>query len=139
MGKAAKVTRTFVNEGDVKKAVKKLLSDRKWFWWMPPANGFGKPNVDFNALRGGVFLALETKFQYNTPTANQRGFLETISAEGGFGFVITEKTLDSFEAWLDAFDRAAMDASHERPVAVEDGATMLEAMRIMTAPIHSKD
>ena len=51
------------SESDVKKYVKKILDDHGWKWWMPPANGFGQAGIsDFNALRSGVFLAVETKF-----------------------------------------------------------------------------
>src|SRR5512139_3635363 len=97
----------YTNEADVKRQVKKLLDKHKWFWWMPPANGFGRTGIsDFNALRGGVFLAVETKFGKNKPTHMQMGFMESVQAESGMAFVVNEQNLDAFAAWLDHFDNA---------------------------------
>jgi len=123
-------------EKDVKQAVKKILEDHGWFWWMPPANGFGKIGVaDFNAIRKGVFLAVETKFGKNKPTVHQTAFLSSVMAEDGFGFVVRDTTLDSFKAWMEAFDRSILAASKEEPVAPEDGAMMLNAMKVLTAEL----
>lgn len=126
----------YSKEADVKRQVKKLLTLHGWFWWMPPMNGFGQTGVaDFNALRTGVFLAVETKFAKNKPTANQKQYLESINAEGAFGFVVSDRTIDQFAAWLDAFDRACDNTSKGSKVADEDGATMLDAIRAMTEPL----
>lgn len=131
------MTKTYSSEKDVKATVKKLLTKHKYFWWMPPANGFGKVGVsDFNALRAGVFVAVETKFGGNKPTPAQRAYLESITAEGGFGFVVDEKRLDTFTKWLEAFDRAAEAASRKEKVAPEDGAAMLDAIREMTVELN---
>lgn len=120
-------------EADVKKAVKKLLDKHKWFWWMPPANGFGRTGIsDFNAIRGGVFLAVETKFGNNKPTAMQLGFLNSVAAEDCFAFVVNENRVDSLQAWLEAFDRATEAMGKGEKPAPEDGATMLDAIREMT-------
>src|SRR6056297_353525 len=90
--------RTFETEKDVKAEVKKLLTKHGWFWWMPPGNGFGKGGVaDFNALHHGVFLAIETKFGSKRPTPAQIGYLESIHAENGFGFVVNEKLLGDLD------------------------------------------
>lgn len=121
------------NEKDVKKAVRNLLDRHGWFWWMPPANGFGKVGVaDFNALRGGVFLAIETKFGANKPTVHQVAFLSSVIAEDGFGFVVNEKRLDWLAKWMDAFDRSADGVAKGRQPDPEDGAVMLDAIREMT-------
>ena len=79
---------------------------------------------------------METKFGKNKPTAQQKAFLESILAESGFAFVVSEKNIDWFEAWLAAFDRAAASAGKNQPVEPEDGATMLNAMRELTAGIQ---
>src|SRR5208282_6426751 len=106
--------RTLRREKDVKAEVKKLLDKHGWFWFMPPANAYGRSGIsDFLALRGGVMMALETKFD-DTPTALQQGFLSSIAAEGGFAFVVDEKRLDAFAAWMDLFDQAiAIAAKNE--------------------------
>lgn len=128
---------TYRIEADVKKHVKKLLDKHNWFWWMPPANGFGKIGVsDFNAFRGGVFLAVETKFGKNKPTVQQKAFLESILAESGFAFVVNDSNIEWFEAWLAAFDRAAEKTAKNQPVEPEDGALMLNALKELTALIQ---
>lgn len=126
--------RSFVNEGDVKAEVKKIFNTHGWFWWMPPANGFGKSNVDFNAIRGGVFVAIETKFGKNKCTPLQLGFLSSITKEDGYGFVVTEKNLDQFRAFMETFDRSAKAMMSGETIPAEDGATMLEAIRVLTEP-----
>lgn len=130
------MAKTYTSEKDVKASVKKLLDKHKYFWWMPPANGFGKVGVsDFNALRAGVFVAVETKFGNNKPTAAQKAYLQSVIAEDGFGFVVNEKTIDTFAKWLEAFDRAAEATAKKEKVASEDGAAMLDCIKLMTDDI----
>lgn len=125
--------RTFLKEADVKAEVKTLLKKHGFFWWMPANNGFGKSGTsDFLAIRKGVFIAIETKFGGNRPTPLQVAFLNSIMAEDGFGFVVDEKRLELFAGWLAAFDRAAECAAKKKPVAEEDGAYMLDAIRELT-------
>mgnify|MGYP001159271187 CR=1 FL=1 len=122
----------YTNEADVKRRVKKLLEQHKWFWWMPPANGFGRTGIaDFNALRGGVFIAVETKFGKNKPTPMQIGFLESVQAESGMSFVVNEQNIGAFQTWLAHFDNAVRAQAEERDVDPADGAAMLDAMREM--------
>jgi hypothetical protein len=132
--------RTFAKEGDVKNAVKKLLDEHKWFWFMPPANGYGSSGIsDFIALRSGVFVAIETKFGKNTPSALQKSFLTTVMAHDGFAFVVNENTLLAFSVWLDTFDAACEDASKGavRP-SLENGTVLLDAIAALTAPLVAK-
>ncbi len=126
--------RTYLKEADVKAEVKKILNQHEWYWWMPPANGYGKPNVDFNALRDGVFLAIETKFGTNRCTPLQMGFLSSISAESGMGFVVTEKTIEDFRTWCEKFDEAAQLAAKKEPVPPSVGGAMLNAIAVLTEP-----
>jgi hypothetical protein len=129
-------TPVYTNEGDVKRHVKKLLDTHNWFWFMPPANGYGRTGIaDILAIRGGVFLAIETKFGRNKPTPMQVGFLQSIIAESGFGFVVCEKRIDWLKSWLEAFDRAAEAAAINQRPAPEDGAMMLNAIREMSAEL----
>lgn len=97
--------KTFSSEKHVKQGVKYLLNKYDWFWWMPAANGFGRSGVpDFNALKNGVFMAIETKFGDNKATPLQKGFIESVCSQQGQGFVVTEKNLTYLEQWLSAFD-----------------------------------
>lgn len=121
------------NEKDVKKAVKKLLDQYDWFWFMPPANAYGKAGIsDFIAIGQGVFLAIETKFGSNKPTAMQVGFLNSIRAEKGFAFVVNDKNIAWLEAWLASFKRGAEAISNKNMPTDEDGAMMINAIRELT-------
>jgi hypothetical protein len=96
-------TRTYTKEADVKAEVKKLLTQHGWFWWMPPANGYGRTGIsDIHALRDGKFLAIETKFGKNTVTTMQQRFMDDVVAAQGQAAVVSEKTLDEFVSLLQA-------------------------------------
>ena len=124
---------SYKSERDVKKQVKKLLTDHKWFWWMPSANGYGTQGVsDIIAFRAGVLLCAETKFGKNKPTAMQKAFLESIAAESGFGFAINEKLLPTFALFLVLFDLSCAAVANGEKVADEDGATMLQCLHDLT-------
>jgi hypothetical protein len=128
--------RTYTKESDVKAEIKKLLNKHKWYWWMPPANGFGKAGVsDFNALRDGVFIVIEAKFGGNKPTALQVAYMNSIMAAGGIAFVVDEKRIEQFAGWLEAFDRSAQATAAKQKVSDEDGALMLNALRDMTCEL----
>ncbi len=90
----------FPLERHVKEMVKKLLAAYGWWAWMPPANGYGKRNVDFNALKDGRFLAVETKHQWRMPSVHQEQFLVDTVARGGHAAVVNEHNLRAFELWL---------------------------------------
>lgn len=129
-------SRTYMKEADVKAEVKKLLTKHKWFWWAPSANGFGRQGVaDFLALRDGVFMAVETKFGKNKPSALQKAFLESVAAENGFGFVVSEATIAVFASFLKMFDTAAQTVGDGRKVQFNDSAEMLDAIAVLTEPI----
>lgn len=127
---------TFKDEKGVKKRVRALLNEHGWFWWMPPMTGYGAIGVsDFNALRGGVFLAVETKFGKNTATVHQKAYLNSICAEGGFGFIVSDKTLHEFEQWLKAFDRSVERVANQEPRSDEDSIIMLNCVAKLTEPL----
>lgn len=120
-------------EKDVKHQVKKLLDKHGWFWFMPPANGFGRTGIsDFLVIRTGVFMAIETKLGKAEPSSMQRGFLSTIASHDGFAFVVNENNLDSLQAWLEAFDRSGQAVQHGGQPTPEDGSIMLNAIRELT-------
>lgn len=125
------------NEGDVKKQVKKLLTEHGYFFWMPSANAFGKAGTaDICSLKAGVFLAIETKFGKNQPTPMQRGFLESVNAEQGFGFVVNEQRVGYLAQWLHLFDKASELHGRGEETPLADGAAMLECMRFMTEELQ---
>jgi len=128
--------RKFQTEKDVKAEVKKLLNKHNWFWWMPPGNGFGKSGVaDFNALKAGTFIAIETKFGKRKPTAMQLGFLHSIQAEDGIPFVVNEEKLEWLAAWLAAFDKAVEARTKEKEPEQTDMIEMVNALHQMQQDI----
>lgn len=117
------------NERDVKHKVKAILDKHDWFWFMPPANGYGKSGIsDFVGVRHGSFLAIETKFGSNKPTPMQVGFLNSIRNAHGFAFVVTEKNIDWLDAFLESFEIATKHQSHGQEVPAEHGARMINAL-----------
>jgi hypothetical protein len=121
---------TYTKEAHVKDDAKAILSKYEWFWFMPPSNAYGKSGIsDFIALKAGTFLAIETKFGSNKPTAQQVGFLNSIRANDGFAFVVNEKNLTWLDHFLESFDIATAAASMKEPVPPEHGARMLDCIR----------
>lgn len=122
-------------EDKVKKSITDLLDKHKWFWFKPPANMYGGGGIsDILALKAGVFLAIEAKSKDNKPTALQKGFLQSVMAESGFGFVVNEENMFHLENWLDGFDNAVTAGMQKQMPQTEDGSKMLNAIAAMTRP-----
>lgn len=121
--------KTYTKEAHVKDDVKALLDKYDWFWFMPPANAYGKAGIsDIIALKRGSFLAVEAKLGSNKPTAMQIGFLNSVRAADGLAFVVNEKNLDWFEAFLESFDLATTAQIKGGKVPHEHGARMVNAI-----------
>lgn len=124
------------DEKGVKANIKLLLDHYGWFWWMPPANGFGKVGIsDFNALKSGVFIAIEAKFGSNKPTIHQRAFLDSVQACDAFGFVVNDQNLDHLSWFLKDFQGQTDLVATEQKMENEAGARMIDAIRALTALI----
>ena len=120
---------SYRNEKDVKKQVKALLDRFGYFWFMPPANGYGKAGIsDIIALWRGTMIAIETKFGSNKPTPLQIGFLNSIRKEDGFAFVVSDRNIDWLEAFLESFENATMAQAQGKKLSDEDGARMINAL-----------
>ena len=93
-------------EEDVKKVVKAVLKDTPNCWWfMPPANGFGRSGIpDFVGHVNGHFFAVETKFGKGTTTANQEREIAAITQTNGQVWIVRETSVDyweiEFKAWV---------------------------------------
>ena len=93
-------------EEDVKKVVKAILKDTPKCWWfMPPANGFGRSGIpDFVGHVNGHFFAVETKFGKGTTTANQEREIAAITQTNGQVWIVRETSVDyweiEFKAWV---------------------------------------
>ena len=89
------------NEADVKKHVKRLLKQYGVWYCMPSGTGFGTQGVpDFICCASGLFLAIETKFGKNKPTALQVLQIDEIEKAQGNTFVANEKNLHQLENLL---------------------------------------
>ena len=96
------MTKMNPTEADVKDAVKKLLTQYDWFWFMPPANTYGTNGIaDILALKRGRFLAIETKLKKATGTANQMAFLGQVEKYGGWATVVNQAGLPAFKELLE--------------------------------------
>ena len=130
--------KVYRNETAVKKEIKRLLDKHLWFHWAAAASPFGATGIsDRLAFRDGVLLCVEAKFGKNKPTAMQKAFLESIAAESGFGFVVSEKNLPAFETFLEVFDLSCAAVANGEKVADEDGATMLQCLHDLTELVVS--
>jgi hypothetical protein len=92
-------------EEDVKKVVKAVLKSTPECWWfMPPANGFGRSGIpDFVGCVNGYMFAVETKFGKGTTTANQDREIQTLIQSGARVWIVRETNVDDwhieFKAW----------------------------------------
>lgn len=97
--------RMVIDEGWVKKQVKKILAKYKpdlWYY-MPPASQFGRRGVpDFVICFKGWFITIETKANGNTPTDTQLDIHKLIHKAQGVVWVIDENNLDWLEQALAA-------------------------------------
>jgi hypothetical protein len=118
------------NESHVKARVKKLLSKHQWFWWMTPANGFGRSGIsDFCAIKQGMFLAIETKYGSNDPSAMQTAYLDSVRACDHFAFVVRDTTLDAFEMFLVYLDKSIEFSARQEIPPAEIGGPLLDAIK----------
>ena len=82
-------------EKAVKAKVKAVLESEGVYYFMPPANGYGRSGVpDIIACVNGFFLAIETKANGNKPTALQIREIETIRRSNGVAVVVDETNWD---------------------------------------------
>ena len=127
------MAKVYRSEKQVKDEVKRILTKHKWFFWMPPANAFGRTGIsDFNCLRDGIFIAIETKFGKNTPTPMQKGFCQSVLHEGGFAFVVSDENIEWFRTWCERFDGSITDVATDRKIENENGAALLDAVKHLT-------
>jgi hypothetical protein len=93
-------------EEDVKKVVKAVLKNAPVCWWfMPPANGFGRSGIpDFVGCVNGYMFAVETKFGKGTTTANQDREIQALIQSGARVWIVRETNVDDwhieFKAWV---------------------------------------
>jgi hypothetical protein len=111
----------FTNEGDVKRAVKKLLVRHgihpygvplkpdspvpNGFYFMPSSNEFGRSGTsDFICNLHGRFLAIETKFYPRTATNMQELFIIQTQRVKGHALIITQHNIGHLVTVLEGLD-----------------------------------
>ena len=92
-------------EGAVKAAVKKWLTARHIWYYMPMQNGFGKVGIpDFLCCWKGRFLAIETKApgKRGDVTPNQQARIDEVRMAKGWAIVVDDVAqLDELEKSLE--------------------------------------
>ena len=79
-------------EGKVKDGIKKVLAAHGVWYFMPPANGYGRTGIpDFICCVNGKFLAVEAKANTD-PTPLQEREMAAIHAHNGVAMVVREDT-----------------------------------------------
>lgn len=82
-------------EKAVKDKVRAILSAHEVYYFMPPANGYGRAGIpDFVACVNGKFFAIETKANGNKPTPLQIREIESIRRNNGVAVVVDETNYD---------------------------------------------
>ena len=83
-------------EVKVKKAVRKILDEMGVYYFMPPANGYGRQGIpDIVGCVNGAFFAIECKAKGNVPTALQAAEIMKIREAGGVALVIDETNIEA--------------------------------------------
>jgi urease accessory protein UreE len=76
-------------EGKVKKALKKWLDERGYYYFMPVPTGRGRRTVDFLVCMEGTFVAIEAKATHDAMvTALQDATLKKVASAGGNALVV---------------------------------------------------
>lgn len=93
-------------EGKVKAQIKKILTEMDVWFFMPPANGYGRAGIpDFIGCLRGRLIAIEAKAGKGKTTALQDREIERINSSGGFAVVVNEHNVDTLKATLESLER----------------------------------
>lgn len=92
-------------EAKVKHAVKKMLTARGAYFFMPATGGYGRSGVpDIVGCHRGMFFAIECKAGDNQPTALQLRELDAVQMHDGYIAIVNEKNLLQVEVMLDCIE-----------------------------------
>ena len=88
-------------EALVKAKITKTLQEMGIWYFMPPANGYGRAGIpDFIGCMNGLLIAIEAKAGKNKPTALQLREIDRIKAAGGYAIVVNEENVDDLKTLL---------------------------------------
>ena len=92
-------------EAAVKKKVVAILKEKGAYYFMPPANGYGRAGVpDIVGCHKGRFFAVETKAGKGTTTPLQDRELDAIRKNNGAAIVVNENNIEDVRTmmtWLE--------------------------------------
>jgi Holliday junction resolvase len=92
-------------EAKVKAAVKKMLTERGAYYFMPATGGYGRSGVpDIVGCHRGIFFGIECKAGDGKPTALQLRELDKIQRNEGYIAIVNEKNLVQVEVLLDCIE-----------------------------------
>lgn len=90
-----------MKEDLVKKQVKQILDAAGAYWFMPPANGFGRAGIhDFVGCLNGQYIGIECKGTDGRWTALQQREHERVLAHGGFSMCVTPDNINELKKEL---------------------------------------
>lgn len=82
-------------EAKTKQRIKKILEDAGVWFFMPPANGYGRSGIpDFICCVNGFFFAIEAKAGKGQTTALQERELERIRKANGSAIIVWDIETD---------------------------------------------
>jgi Holliday junction resolvase len=85
-------------EAKVKKQIKQILEELNVWFFMPPANGYGRAGIpDFIGCLKGQFIAIEAKAGKGKTTALQDREIQRIKDAGGFVLIVNETNLHNLK------------------------------------------
>ena len=88
-------------EAIVKLKIANTLKELGCWYFMPPANGYGRAGIpDFIGCMNGLLIAIEAKAGKNKPTALQLREIDRIKAAGGYAIVVNEENVDDLKTLL---------------------------------------
>ena len=92
-------------ESKVKKRIKAILEELPCYFFMPPANGYGRAGIpDFVGCLNGMFFSIEAKAGKGKTTALQDRELERIRQAGGLALIVNEENLDGLKIILEGWN-----------------------------------
>ena len=85
-------------EAKVKQQIKQILKELNLWYFMPPANGYGRSGIpDFIGCLKGRLIAIEAKAGKGKTTALQDREIQKIKDAGGFVLIVNESNLPTLK------------------------------------------
>ena len=85
-------------EAKVKQQIKQILKELNLWYFMPPANGYGRAGIpDFIGCLKGRLIAIEAKAGKGKTTALQDREIQKIKDAGGFVLIVNESNIHTLK------------------------------------------